>query len=139
MKSNENAYRKKVLRIMSAYAFVMLTILILSVAELRGDRNTVYDTQVDTKSAEKEYVYVTQDIPSYAIPDDSENTENMEERYIIREYMYRIGVFSYDGSLIRVIEVYTKTLPEADKRLLREGIEIQGKQELNAIIEDYTG
>ena len=51
--------------------------------------------------------------------------------------MDKIGVFSEDGSLVMVIDVYVKTLPEADKRLLGEGFEVVGRSALNAVVEDY--
>ena len=34
--------------------------------------------------------------------------------------------------------IYTKTLPQADINLLREGIRVTSRKELNALIEDYS-
>ena len=56
--------------------------------------------------------------------------------YIIKvDYLYRLAS---ENTLLRIIEVYTKTLPEADRRLLGEGFEIVGDDQLNSIIEDYS-
>ena len=44
-----------------------------------------------------------------------------------------------NGTLIRVIDVYIKTLPKADRTLLEKGFVVLGETELYAIIEDYTG
>ena len=52
--------------------------------------------------------------------------------------MGRIGIFSSDGTLIEMIDVYVKTLPIADRSLLEEGFEVVGKQRLYSIIEDYS-
>jgi hypothetical protein len=80
-----------------------------------------------------EYVYV--DRPT---EDSTQTYETItEQTYVVREYMQRIGIFLTDGTLVKVIEVNTKTLPEADRRLLEEGFQIVGKQQLYSIIEDY--
>jgi hypothetical protein len=52
--------------------------------------------------------------------------------------MDMIGIFRPDGTLVETVETYIKTLPEADKRLLKEGFEIHGRRALNSIIEDYS-
>ena len=82
---------------------------------------------------EKEYIYVTlppkEDTPVDTIPTN---------KYFVKEYMGMIGIFDEENTLLRIIEVYTKTLPEADRKLLEEGIVIRSKKEYNALMEDYT-
>ena len=83
---------------------------------------------------EKEYVYVN-------LPYNTSSTNTdapAEEAWIVKEYYEQIGIFTEDGTLIRIIEIYTKTLPETDRRLLKEGIKVTSEQRLNALIEDYT-
>ena len=81
------------------------------------------------------------------IPIYVETTESITEQttvesnifsWIIRSYEGKIGVFSSDGNLARVIEVYIKTLPATDRRLLEEGIVVNDETELRSIIEDYS-
>jgi diguanylate cyclase (GGDEF)-like protein len=62
--------------------------------------------------------------------------ETME---IAKEYENKIGIFDTSGRLLRSIDIYTKTLPKADRALLREGIELRSEAELISLIEDYSG
>ena len=48
------------------------------------------------------------------------------------------GIFKKDGTLLYVLDTYIKTLPEADRVLLGEGIPIETKSQLYSLIEDYT-
>ncbi len=51
-----------------------------------------------------------------------------------------VGVFDADdGSLLRLLGVEETTLPESDKKLLRDGIRIYTDDELCSVIADYTG
>lgn len=59
-------------------------------------------------------------------------------RYIMREYGGHIAVFNEDGSLHSVYdEVNVDLLPEYDRRLLKNGIQITGEKELRERVEDY--
>ena len=120
--------------VVAAYSAVMLVILCVTVNLLSGSR-TVPDT-VTIVDKVTEYVYV------YSGGEDTREVvigSRDDEVYIIRQHMEMIGIFKEDGSLVEVIEVYVKTLPEADRRLLGEGFEVIGDSKLNSIIEDYTG
>jgi hypothetical protein len=57
----------------------------------------------------------------------------------LKEYKGQIGIFTLDGSFIQIINVHIKTLPAADRALLREGFTVNTKKELLSVIEDYTG
>lgn len=60
--------------------------------------------------------------------------------YTVKEYNGSIGVFygaSDKPALVYDIPVYT--LPDADRQLLKDGISAESSDELNRIIEDYTG
>ena len=56
--------------------------------------------------------------------------------YKIKEYNGKIGIFENDA-LIYTLDVYLFTLPEKDKKLLSEGIQVSSKEELYEIIEEY--
>ena len=58
--------------------------------------------------------------------------------YLMREHEGKVAVFNEDGTVYRIFEVNVSLLPEYDKILLKEGIEIAGDGELRARIEDYT-
>ncbi len=131
-KTNEK--RTTLLKIMAAYASVMLLILIAAVANAKGQTNTEIETVINEKIS-TEYIYISKNEPPSS--DITDSPEELE-RYFIKEYMNKIGIFNSEGTLIDVIEVYTKTLPEADRRLLGEGFEVIGRKQLNSIIEDYS-
>ena len=120
--------------VVAAYSAVMLVILCVTVNLLSGSRTAPETATIVDKVTE--YVYV------YSGGEDTREVvigSRDDEVYIIRQYMEMIGIFKEDGSLVEVIEVYVKTLPEADRRLLGEGFEVIGNTKLNSVIEDYTG
>ena len=133
MKSNTKI-RIKYLRLMAIYGIIMLCIIIFLTFTNNKKTTSEYISQ-DSESIQTqiEYVYVKPDISTA----ESES-ESTEEVYTVKEYMGKIGIFSSDGVLIEVLDVYVKTLPEADKRLLGEGFNVTGKKQLNSIIEDYS-
>lgn len=59
--------------------------------------------------------------------------------YIVREHEGIIGVFTADGDPLYTVEVYIKTLPEADRKLLYDGIYAASREELLEILGDYDG
>ena len=125
--------------LMLLYAIALLLILIVCVFVLIGKEKeieVVTETVTETKT---EYIYI--EVPKETVdiyaPSDEEVTENVEE-YFIKEYEGRIGVFEPDGTLVEMIDVYTKTLPEADKQLLKEGFTVIGKRSLASLKEDYS-
>lgn len=86
-----------------------------------------------------EYVYIKEEDNT----DDSVSAgqdEVQQEKFLVKEYYDKIGVFSLsDGKVRYVIERYTKTLPERDRALLKEGFVVNGINGIYSIIEDYTG
>lgn len=69
----------------------------------------------------------------------SETTNLSDEYYTISEYKGKIAVFrSGENIPIDIFDVYVSTLPQHDKTLIQQGIEIKTPEELQKIIEDYT-
>ncbi len=132
--NKEYAQRKTLLKMMAAYASIMLLILITAVTTAKSNNGNSVETVINEKIS-TEYIYINKNEPVSTLPIEDTKTQ---EIYLIKEYMGRIGIFDTTGALVDVIEVYTKTLPEADRRLLGEGFEVIGKTQLNAIIEDYS-
>ncbi len=56
--------------------------------------------------------------------------------YTIKEFNGKIGIYE-DGDFQYQIDIYVFTLPEEDKKLLLQGIEVSSEQELNDIISCY--
>ena len=125
----------KHLRIMCIYAVVAVIILITAV--IYPQQGSTHDvvTEGAKTHIETEYVYVRSDIKDTA---DITQDSDAEVVYLVREYMGVIGIFLPDGTLFQIIDTHVKTLPDADKQLLKEGFEIIGQRALNSIIEDYS-
>lgn len=126
-----------ILRVMAVYAVAMLGLLLTALLLRIPSKESTPEKVIQTV-VEKEYVYLTQEDTDTQYNEGTDTSPSQDETYTVREYFGRIGIFKSDGALMRVLEVYVKTLPEADKRLLGEGFEIVGKKQLNSIIEDYT-
>lgn len=72
------------------------------------------------------------------VQSESESSENESHSYIISEYNGKIAVFRKSSSEpLFVSDVYVSSLPQADKEMLKNGIEVSTKKELNRLIEDY--
>ena len=115
--------------------FLCILSLILLPKKQRTLKETVYETSIVTQT-QPIYVYVEPQTEDTTAESSATNTEELH--WIVKSYKEMIGVFDEKMQLIRIIEVYTKTLPEADRKLLEEGIVIRSKKEYNALMEDYT-
>ena len=117
-------------------ATLLLILCVICITILQQKRRVIIETEIETETVtvtETVYIYVKDD------PLPEIKTEIREERWTVRAYEGKIGIFDEAEALVEVIEVYTKTLPETDRRLLEEGFEVFSKSELNALIQDYTG
>ena len=134
MKNNKST----ILLLLSSAA--LLLILITSVFILFGNQKDpkIITETVTVPETKTEYIYI--EIPKETVdiyaPTLKQETE-VEEKYFIREHDGRIGVFDENEILIEMIDVYIKTLPETDKKLLKEGFTVIGEKALGAIREDY--
>ena len=128
--------------IFCVYTIMMLTVCIISIQALKNVKieNIPTTENVETKvPCNTEIVYIP---VYYETSIESESEELFEEEknmYNIRAYEGKIGIFSEEGKLLKILEVYIKTLPEADREMLEKGFYVIGEDDLHAIIEDYTG
>lgn len=136
-KRADAAYRIRLLRMMSLYAVIMLAMLAAAILIIPSRTQALPEKEAEAEStdAETEYIYIRAD----SAQDSGDSTAAEETVYTVREYRGQIGIFLSDGTLMDVLDVNIKSLPEADRRLLGEGIEVLGKKRLNSLIEDYTG
>ena len=85
-----------------------------------------------------EYIYIDKEDDDTSISTGNDNID--KESFLIKEHSGQIGIFSLKtGEILYVIERYTKTLPETDRRLLQEGFVVIGISGIYSVIEDYTG
>lgn len=129
-----------VLTFTAIYSVIMIVIFVVTVFILSHEK--LQSTEITKYIVETEYVYVTESdggMDSDDLESDSiAVAESAFEALLAKEYLGKIGVFNAGGELVRVIDVYTKTLPEADRRMLEEGIEIMSEKQLYSIIQDYS-
>ena len=121
--------------LMGTYSAILLAITLVAIAffiaKLSPRQNTIKETLIET-----EYIYVVK-TPESSISEET-TASALARIWIVREYEEKIGVFSENDELLLVIDTYTKTLPETDRRLLKEGILITSREALYSIIEDYS-
>ena len=124
----KNVYPLLILYVGVIFILLLASVLILMNA-LRQER-----AEGDEKISEEPiYVYLEKD----TLDTDEESLPPLLG-YYAREYRDKIGIFYVDGSLYQVLDTYVKTLPEADRSLLREGIYLEDEKALRGLIEDYT-
>ena len=130
--------------ILCIYVIIMLIVCALTVQVLKRampNHDIIEETTTNTDSPVTEIVY----IPVFSETELESSTETVletqttEAEYTVKSYEGKIGIFTDNGTLVRVIDVYIKTLPNADRTLLEKGFVVTGEAELRAIIEDYTG
>lgn len=93
---------------------------------------------------------VATDLPqsSIALPERSSSSVQSSSKparqpsetveYILKEYNGRLAVFTGENTVPDYeLDVYTRHLPEYDRKQLEEGIPVQGYEQLTALIEDY--
>ena len=122
-------------RFAMVYAICLLILLLATIQFLLGALRQSSSTQVSIEP-EEIYVYLPQE--SDSLQETEKPHEEEPEGYLVKEYQGQIGIFSLDGTLLETIETYVKTLPEADRALLGEGISVKTREELNSLIEDYS-
>ena len=124
----KNVYPLLILYVGVIFILLLASVLILMSA-LRQER-----AEGDEKISEEPiYVYLEKDAV-----DTAEESLPPLLGYYAREYRDKIGIFYVDGSLYQVLDTYVKTLPEADRSLLKEGIYLEDEKALRGLIEDYT-
>ena len=67
--------------------------------------------------------------------------EECGEHYLVKDNNGYITIYTIDSdgkeTLVEPTEIYIRYLPEIDKEKLKNGVKLNGKEELNAYIEDF--
>ena len=101
-----------------------------SVHESTAPESTAPETESESESIKQ-----PQSSPETAAPDSVAPTA----LYTVREIGGRIGIFDMGGALVRTLNVPVSTLPRADRQQLAVGITIHSEEELQTLIEDFSG
>ena len=63
-----------------------------------------------------------------------------QNTYTVREFEGQIAIFADDIEIpVKVFDTSVATLPKSDRELLELGITVENTEELQRIIEDFTG
>ena len=82
-------------------------------------------------------------VPTHNAPETQETGEEITETdapaamYLLTVYQGVIGVFDASGELVRTINCFVMTLPEAEQEALAVGIPAYSDEELNALAAHY--
>lgn len=128
--------------------FALAVCLVLSITALSSLRNAI----AENDAAQDEAAILISNLHGYwesvndaqedgeSLPTlgDSANTQENHSRYLIRESNGKIGVFTNDGYLIRLVDVNVSTLPTQAREVLSEGIVASSHEEVDLILQDYT-
>ncbi len=78
-------------------------------------------------------------LPTKSTAPQNENL-TVSDKYTVREYEGQIAVFSDDSELpVKVFDTSVANLPQCDRELLELGITVETPEELQKLIEDFTG
>lgn len=110
---------------------LMVIIFVIVLAPNRGDLSD------KTVNSESKTNVVHNNIQE---PEANENTQKLPgyDSYSVKEYKGCIAVFKKGSEKpLRTTEISVKTLPEADQKILKNGIVAENNEQLNSILEDY--
>ncbi len=115
------------------YSLAMLLIMVCTIFLMEKRWAKLTADAPSRETVTEKYVYVYQDSTEIKTDPPAE-----DHAWIVKEHDKKIGIFSANGALLRVLDIYTNTLPTTDQRLLREGITVTTQSDLYALIEDYS-
>jgi len=124
--------------------FILLICLALSLTSLTVLRNAVSETEAlrtemtswIAAGAEPSALPVVNDTGADG---DTVETDVLYDVFCVREVNGKIGIYTSDGCLIRLLDVCVATLPEKERQALSEGICVCSWRELIALMQDYSG
>lgn len=127
-------------------ALLLLVTLTLSITTLVVLRNAVAESEAALQAAGG--LIEKLDVAVGVLKEDSIFTSTDEEepsteadvlyqKFSMRETNGKIGVYTEDGFLVRIIDVNVNLLPQSERDALREGITVNSWRELAALIQDF--
>lgn len=116
--------------IISAIISVVFLILISVTAIVLGISLKKSKNHAQSVTPDEVFIYIT----------ETEASDTEKEKFIrtVKEHNGQIGIFDGENKLQRLLDIYVKTLPKADRDQLREGITVNSEKELYSIIEAYS-
>lgn len=127
-------------------AFLLLITLTLSITTLVVLRNAVAESEATLGAADalineldvavgvlkEESIFTSTDTEAPSVDADI-----LFQRFCMKETNGRIGIYTEDGYLVRIIDVDVTLLPKQEQITLQEGITVNSWRELVDLIQDY--
>lgn len=88
----------------------------------------------DTEGSREEVTLPTHESPAAPSMGEEEGTAPAPS-YVVAEHRGIIGLFDHEGRLLRTVNVFVMTLPEADRTALTAGIPVSSLEEGEALLE----
>lgn len=131
-------------------AFLLLVCLVIAIIALTVMRNAVDESQALRARAQNLLEELGDSVEAmnaleerYAesvfLPSGEDGEESQDEGLTVRAEGGRIGVYTSEGKLIRILDIDFSALPRADRERLERGISISSLRELLTLVQDYTG
>ncbi len=101
------------------------------------------DPSTDVTTETEGWVTEAVTVPAHKAPEtqspilDAPETEASVALYLLTEHNGVIGVFDASGELLRTVNVFIMTLPEAEREALKVGIPVYSHEEMCRLVEQY--
>ncbi len=126
-------------------AFLLLICLTLAITSLVVLRNAVAETDAwhsrataltdELEACIAVFGEERDSYPTGAVPDTE--VDVLYNRFCIRETGGKIGIYSDEGYLVRLLDTPVSTLPSEERRALEKGITVNSWEELFERIQSY--
>ena len=136
----------KILMILCCFVLtVCLTLCISTLVVLRNaiaENGTVQNdakelvSELDGCVAELNETITKNDSISASV--NTDQNDGITGGFLIRESNGMVGVYSVDGTLLRLLDISVNSLPAADREALAKGIKVNSWRELIALMQDYA-
>ena len=113
---------------------ITLSFTILYQSSQRYNSAQALLNSLDTYLKKEEQAEETMNLPQ---TEEEVDADILYDVFYLREANGKIGVFTEQGYLVRMLTVDVAMLPEADRLALSDGICVTSWRELIALIEDY--
>lgn len=123
--------------ICAVFMAVSLTLAVLTLILLRRDIRACIVPAREPMQEEPTAAEENSGAKTAEEPEKSVDADVLYDVFCVRETRGKIGIFTSEGYLVRMLDVDVSTLPEADRSALAEGIAVTSWGELIALIQDY--
>ena len=126
-------------------ALLLMVCLIFSVVSITKMQTAVAENAAMQEEArallqtlDGELSKLKQENDSASIPTATPNETTPTQSYRIQSVGEKIGVYTADGTLVRLIDINPATLPRADREALENGISVDSWERALSYLADYT-